>query len=60
MMAYGHRTHAGLDGGTPEPSTQPGSARAREMRETVESVVVGARAWRAPSRGVTAPPVTVR
>ena len=25
----GHRTHAGLDGGTPEPSTEPGSARAR-------------------------------
>jgi len=25
----GHRTHAGLGGGTPEPSTEPGSVRAR-------------------------------
>jgi putative transposase len=25
----GHRTHAGLGGATPEPSTEPGSARAR-------------------------------
>jgi hypothetical protein len=25
----GHRTHAGLSGGTPEPSTEPGSVRAR-------------------------------
>jgi putative transposase len=25
----GHRTHAGLDGRTPDPSTEPGSARAR-------------------------------
>jgi hypothetical protein len=25
----GHRTHPGLGGGTPEPSTESGSARAR-------------------------------